>query len=71
MENRQEVITVLVRYECDVCKDGTMQYKEMMLPSQWGGDSNKEEPKWIHECTDCGATKIFDVKYPFTEYRYY
>jgi len=70
METRQQVNTFLVNYECDKCGIGSMEYKEMLLPSTWGGCTITDNPKWKHRCNNCGNEVELKTKYPYTTYEY-
>lgn len=71
MERKKEVKTFLVGYGCSNCEVGEMEYKEMILPSTWGGCTTTENPKWKHKCDTCDNEEELKTKYPYTTYECY
>ena len=62
MENRIEVKTYLVEFECPKCKKGT-------LKKGGRGFSNGSGSHWPHKCTNCDYTQEFtNITYPYFEY---
>ncbi len=64
MEKREEVITVLVDYECPECKIGRLRPTGLALSSN--------PPQYPHKCNnpDCEYCDIFvNIKYPYIEYK--
>ena len=55
-EQKKEVKTFVVNYECDECKGANMKYTEVIA---WA-----HPPKHIHTCPKCKATRDFTVVYP-------
>lgn len=49
---------VLVDYECDKCKQGTMRFTAEML----------SRGQYQHQCTHCGDTQTFTTIYPGTRW---
>lgn len=62
-EIRYQVSYIKVDMGCDDCGDGYMRPVGTIL---------KEYPhKIVHECDNCGATAVYDVRYPYKTERHY
>lgn len=57
MEIREKVRFTEVDMVCNTCGDGRMRPTATVLRGH--------PPKYIHECDNCGATEIYDVRYPY------
>jgi hypothetical protein len=63
MEIENEVKTVRVAYQCDVCKVGEMFPTELTTGLTCIGS------KIEHKCEHCGHLAYFDITYPATYYK--
>jgi ssDNA-binding Zn-finger/Zn-ribbon topoisomerase 1 len=63
VEKHFNVTPIGVKYVCDNCKKGDMQYID-------GKVEFSDPPKFLHQCSNCGDTKYLEKKYPTVEYRF-
>lgn len=62
MEKEFTVEPICIKYICDNCNEGEMRPTGI-------NDWESSPPKFQHKCTECGAEKTFEEKYPLIRYK--
>lgn len=60
-EQNFQVVPIGIKYICDLCKEGEMEYTGNMLMTN--------PPQFTHKCNRCEVEKSFFKKYPTIEYK--